>query len=438
MRQFICFLFAIIVSVELWAQPIIKATQLTDMPIPMANNAVVVAKVNGRDYVYSFGGIGTGLTYGNISQQSFRYDVVADTWDALPPLPDTLGKIASAASYVNGKIYIIGGYHVFPNGDEISSNRVHVFDPATNTYLPDAAPVPLPIDDHVQAVWRDSLIYVVAGWSNTGHVTNVQIYNPAADEWSVGTPIPNTFDYRAFGASGVFIGDTLYYMGGARTGLGYPAAPELRKGVIDVTNPTQISWRYQVYFNTAGYRMAAGVLGHWGVWLGGSSATYNYNAAAYDGSGVVVPENRILLYNPALDSLAIYTDSLPLPTMDHRGVGQLNGYKFIVCGGILGNAVVSNRTYLYEIDAPTAINTVEGSLGIAVYPVPANDMLVVEVPLAATLSLMDLSGRLVISERVEEPNWTIELDVAQLQQGCYLLRIETSQGTEVRKVWISR
>lgn len=436
MRLSFCFLFVILASVELWAQPNIKATQLTDMPIPIANNAVVAAKVNGRDYVYSFGGIGTGLTYGKISQLAFRYDVVADSWDTLPPLPDTLGKIASAASYVNGKIYIIGGYHVFPNGDEISSSRVHVFDPATNTYLPDAAPVPLPIDDHVQAVWRDSLIYVVAGWSNTGHVTNVHIFNPTTDTWSVGAPIPNTYDYRAFGASGVFIGDTLYYMGGARTGLAYPAAPELRKGVIDPSDPTQITWSYQVFFNTAGYRMAPAVLGDWAVWLGGSSATYNYNAAAYDGSGVVFPENRILLYNPALDSLAIYTDSMPLPTMDHRGVGQLNGYKFIVCGGILGNAVVSNRTHLYEIDAPTAINVIEGSLGAKVYPIPAKDKLVVELPLAARLILTDLSGKQVLVNYTE--SGLVELDVSHIEKGYYLLRLETAKGTEVRKILITR
>ncbi len=428
----------LLVSASLWSQPSIKITPLTDMPIAVANNAVVAANVNGREYVYSFGGIATGLTYADITQQSFRYDVLANTWDTLPPLPDTLGKLAMAASYVNGKIYIIGGYHVLPNGNEISSNRVHVFNPATNTYLPDAAPVPLPIDDHVQTVWRDSLIYVVAGWTTAGHVTNVQIYNPVTDTWSVGSPIPNTYDYKAFGASGVAIDDTIYYMGGARTGLSFPAAPELRKGVIDPADPAQINWSYSVYFGTAGYRMASAILDDWAVWLGGSSTTYNYNAAAYDGSGVVFPENRIILYNPTVDSLAIYTDSLPLPTMDHRGVGQLDGNRFIICGGIIDNAVASSSNYLVENLNPTGIRSATNKFIGKVYPIPANDKLMVETSTATKVSLWDLMGRLVVPAIEAAPGEQTVIATSTLPQGSYVLLFESINGVAAKKVMITR
>ena len=69
-------------------------------------------------------------------------------------------------------------------------------------------------------VYKDSLIYVVTGWSGSGfsgtNVANVQIYNPANDTWSVGTPVPNTNQYKAFGASGIIVEDTIYYFGGAK------------------------------------------------------------------------------------------------------------------------------------------------------------------------------------------------------------------------------
>jgi hypothetical protein len=436
MRTFLLSLFLSSVTLGLLAQPQFDITELDTMPMPIANNAVVAATVQSQQYVYSFGGIGTGLTYADITQQAFRYSLGTDTWDTLPPLPDTLGKIASAASYVNGKIYIIGGYHVMANGDEVSSNRVHIFDPTTNTYLPDGAPVPLPIDDHVQAVWRDSLIYVVAGWSNTGHVTNVQIYNPSTNTWSVGTAAPNTIDYRAFGASGVIIADTIYYMGGARTGLTFPPAPELRKGVINPNDPNQITWSYTVYFYTAGYRMAPAIIDGWAIWAGGGGNTYNYNAAAYDGSGVVVPENRIILYNPELDSLVIYTDSLQVPAMDFRGVGQLSDNSFLLCGGILDNAEVSNRTFLFQNKLSTGIQAISNSLEVMIYPVPATDVLNVELPIAANITLMDLSGKAVLP-LVYSSGKTTTMYLGSLPAGLYLLRIETSEGTQVRKVMVS-
>ena len=169
------------------------------MPERVSNNAVVAAKVNGQSFVYSFCGIDSTKIWSGIHLKAWRYDVEAKKWESLPEVPDPNGgKIAASANVVNGKIYIIGGYHVASNGSETSSDKVHVFDPVTNAWLPDAAPIPVPIDDQVQVVWRDSLIYVVTGWSNTTNVTEVQIFNPATNEWSAGTPVPNQNDYKVF------------------------------------------------------------------------------------------------------------------------------------------------------------------------------------------------------------------------------------------------
>ena len=43
--------------------------------------------------------------------------------------------------------------------------------------MPDGADIPKAIDDQVQAVWQDSLIYVITGWSNTTNVVDVQASN---------------------------------------------------------------------------------------------------------------------------------------------------------------------------------------------------------------------------------------------------------------------
>jgi len=112
--------------------------------------------------VYTFSGITMGLGSSDIHRNAYRYNVSANTRTALPDVPDTLGKIAAAASVVGDTAYVIGGYHVL-NGPpyEVSSNRVHRLDLSTDTWMPNGANIPVPIDDQVQAVWRDSLIYVI-------------------------------------------------------------------------------------------------------------------------------------------------------------------------------------------------------------------------------------------------------------------------------------
>ena len=163
-------------------------------------------------------------------------------------------------------------------------------------------PIPTPIDDQVQATWRDSLIYVVTGWSNNGNVGKVQIYNPNTNTWEEGTPVPTSpnyeTDYYVFGGSGTIIGDTLYYIGGASgyfLGPVFPATTHLRKGYINPEDPTEITWSGEETNIARGYRMAAG---HWNdqqaVWIGGSQITYNYNGIDYNGSGGVPPTTRVV------------------------------------------------------------------------------------------------------------------------------------------------
>jgi len=222
MRQIFTFLIACFGVINLQAQTAWTWTVLDTMPIPISNNAVALGNVSGEDHVFSFGGIDTTKIYSGITQRSFKYHTQTGTWSEIPPLPSTLPNIASAASTVNNKIYIIGGYHVYSNGNEVSSNEVIIYNPNTNNYEPNGASIPTPIDDHVQAVWRDSLIFVLTGWSNTTNVPKVQIYDPALNVWQTGTQTPNSLDYKAFGASGTIIGDTIYYFGGAKTGVVFP------------------------------------------------------------------------------------------------------------------------------------------------------------------------------------------------------------------------
>ncbi len=320
-------------------------TTLKNLPESITNNAVSEGYIDGKFYAFTFGGLDSTKLYSGIHLRSYRLDIMNNIWQQIANLPDTLGKIASAASRIKNTIYILGGYHVFADHSEKSSNKVHRYNIFNNKFLEDGASIPVPIDDHVQAVWRDSLIYVITGWSDKENVPNVQVYNPGINSWTVGAPVPDNHTYKSFGASGTIIGDTIFYFGGASMGKHYPIQNILRKGIINPEKPTEIKWSYQVLDSTiVGYRMAATQINNKPHWFGGSNTTYNYNAIAYDGSGGVNPSNRDLY----LSSNKFITTILKNLPMDLRGIAEINDSTKIIIGGIAKNQKVSAKVYLLE------------------------------------------------------------------------------------------
>lgn len=337
-------------QLSVFAQNEWEWTELAEMPDSTTNNALCGATVNGQKYIYSFGGIGDSLTYADIHQKVFKYNVINNTWTEEVPLPDTLGKIAAAASYVNNKIYIMGGYHVDQNGNEYSSDRVHRYNPSLDTFEVDGTSIPVPVDDHVQAVWRDSLIYVVTGWSNSKNVPDVQIYNPYFDSWLVGSELPDDNTFKSFGASGYILGDTLYYHGGVAGSFSFTARDHLRKGVINPDDPTDINWEF--VGNAPGgpnYRSACSGHGSKVFWVGGAEVAYNFDAVAYDGTGVVNPNRRILAFGAKGENYS-NTFETDVSVMDLRGIAKLDGGNWVVAGGLDSLQSVSNKTYLLHND----------------------------------------------------------------------------------------
>ena len=394
--------------------------ELAPMPVRVANNAVVSAK-NGTK-VYSFAGIDSTKLYSGIHLKSFMYDVGLNTWTTLPDLPDTLGKIAAGASEVKDRIYIIGGYHVFANHNEISSNKVHVYNTLTDSYEADAAPIPVPIDDHVQDVWRDSLIFVVTGWSNNGNVADVQIFNPALNTWEAGTSVPNHIDYKVFGATGKIIGDTIYYYGGVNGGFSFNARNYMRKGVINPNNPTEITWtKEEDAPELAGYRCASFAYENSLLVVGGAGVAYNYDGIAYNGSGGVSPLDRILKYDTRLMSYNSYS-SLP-EVMDFRGEGRLSANSFVTCGGMEAGQEVTNRVVKYTIDEAQFANIEEQELE---YEIIAGEIL--SAPKANNISILSVEGKL-----LDQVN-TNKYSLNKLKRGFYLIQLNGVNSRSIIKL----
>lgn len=407
------------VDAQLWVP-----SRIADMPNAVSNNAVAGATVNGQYYMYSFGGIDTSKKYSGIVQNAYKWNKATDTWTTIPSLPDTLGKIASAVSTLKGKVYILGGYHVYANSSEKSSSRVHIFDPQTDTYLADGAPIPIPIDDHVQAVWRDSLIYVITGWSDVGNVGDVQIYNPSTNTWLQGTAVPNGL-YQAFGSQGVIRNDTIYYYGGASAGSNFPATAILRRGVIDPQNPTSINWLSFSLNNTHPLYRMIGLADPNGqiTFLGGSSVSYNYDGISYATNLGVPKANEQMVYDAATQSFGSdYSNEFP---MDLRGYADFSSNTKYICGGMRDSQIVSN--WAYRLDYVQGVNTSDWAkkISLKIYPNPSQGVVHIEMNHSFSevkFSVISISQGVLKQGRLNEQKNIIGL--GGLAKGVYFLVLE--------------
>jgi len=404
--------------------------RMADLPEPVSNNAVTGFTKNNQNFIYSFGGIDSTKSYDGIHGKVFKAEKGAATWLSLGNWPDSLGKIGVGASTVKNKIYIIGGYSVDSVGNEVSSNRVHIFDPLTDTFLADGAPIPIAIDDHVQAVFKDSLIYVITGWSNTGNVADVQIYNPALNVWSVATSVPNNNNYMAFGATGTIVGNTIYYSGGASTGLNFPIANVLRKGIIDSLDPTAITWSHNFDTKAGVYRGLMINRTSDAILNLGAKETYNYDGLSYSANLGVSPVDSasyfvLRTFSDMLQS--DYCSNIP-KLMDLRGYASFGNFSIAIAGGMEENQKVSKKAY-----RRTFFMSAEDKLvakpkifyGAGFVEVVANNF--------SDMKLYDVNGKLLVQISNAK---TYKLNNADYAPGMYHVLVKNSQGVSSTKLII--
>lgn len=405
-------------SLNLFAQTDYPWEDISPMPEARANNAVCAAPVFNTKYIYSFAGIDTTKVYSGISNRSWRMDVNTQVWEEIDPLPETNTKIAAGASYVNGKIYIIGGYTVTASSNEISSPKIHIYDPTLNFYEEDGADIPVPIDDHVQLVYNDSLIYVITGWSNSGNVGNVQVYDTYNNAWLEATELPPSADYRVFGGSGELIGDTIYYAGGARFGNNFPLGMWFRKGYINPENPLEIEWTAFQDSLALGYRQGTVVLDGKVHWIGGSSVSYNYDGIAYNGTGGVSTDDRVVTYDPASGLLSVVSSASP-SVMDLRGIAN-DGENIYIIGGMGPDQTVQPNVFKYNYVPPVNIESFVEESSLLIQNPVSEWIYLTEVNEHSFYSIIGMDGKLIRNGNVSD----MKIYSGDLSVGVYVLHID--------------
>jgi len=311
----------------------------------VTNNAVAFIESNGQPMAYSFGGLGPGKTWRDVTASAFAINLRTGRKTALPPLPDGVGRLASTAVAVRGQILIFGGYTVSSTGEEISTPDVFSFDPGKRRYerLP---PMPIPVDDTVSFVYGSRYVYLVSGW-NTGSNTNaVQVFDTETGSWSRATDYPGS---PVFGHAGGIVDNTFVIMGGVRAERrtngrnSFEASDDSWWGEIDASHPLRITWvRLHDAPVHAVYRIAAtGSRSRKAVvFVGGSDNPYNYDGIGYN-KVPSAPTTEIFSFDVERGFWRVHARR-KAGTMDHRGLIEWRG-RFHTVGGMDAQRRVLSR-----------------------------------------------------------------------------------------------
>jgi hypothetical protein len=343
-------IFGLAIGLSLGAPSLVGAENSAPYPpLPEALSNNAVAQLNDR--IYSFSGLGAGKTPDHITSSAWEYEIGADSWRQLPPVPGNKHRLASVAVGLNDRVFVIGGYTVDEGGVEVSTPEVYAFNPESREYQR-RANIPIPVDDTVALAYANRYIYLVSGWHDDGNVPWVQLYDSLEDTWSEATLYPGT---PVFGHAGGIVGNIFVISDGVGV-LGrvdgrnqFGIVNESYVGVIDPDDPSRIHWQDPgLHPGVPRYRMAAmgdqenGLV----IFAGGSDNAYNYNGIGYDG----VPSEasaQVYAYDSAAERWIALPDK-PVATMDHRGLLKING-EYVTVGGMEAGQNVSGNIHSFTI-----------------------------------------------------------------------------------------
>jgi N-acetylneuraminic acid mutarotase len=175
--------------------------------MPTKRQALSASEVKGK--IYAIGGAqwqGKWVTVSTVEE----YDAAADTWTKKADMPTKRAGLST--SVVNGKIYAIGGWIPWRDVGKVLKT-VEVYDPATDTWAKGA-------DMPMRRCWHSASavkgkIYAIGGMIVTGvrwaMVSEVEVYNPAADRWTKKRNMPTRRGWHAASA----VNEKIYVIGGA-------------------------------------------------------------------------------------------------------------------------------------------------------------------------------------------------------------------------------
>lgn len=233
-------------------------------PLPRGANHVAVTTLDG--IVYAMGGFIEQNR--NPDNHAYAYDLATNSWRTLAPLPRPRG--AAAAVALGGKIHLVGGASS-PTSERASVGWHEVYDPAADSWtirkaLPGAR-------DHAGCVAHGGRIHIIGGRFNTfEYNTDLHhVYLPQQDTWEVRSPLPTA---RSGHGLVVYRG-RLFAMGGEGGIINRPGQQKVF-GQMESYDPVADTWQSHAPMPTPRHAVGAVTIGDWiyvaggGAVLGGS------------------------------------------------------------------------------------------------------------------------------------------------------------------------
>src|SRR5690606_35741163 len=167
-------------------------------PLPEARHHIALAEAGGL--IYGVGGVSGGFPFWRAQATVFVYDPRTDQWAPGPSLPQA--RAEGVLATVKGKIYAIGGRAAATPGashfnSHVDTARANVLDPDTGQWTR-VADAPSARNSAAAAVIGDK-IYVVGGRQafkepdgslRQVNVGTLEVYDPARDRWEIKAPMP--------------------------------------------------------------------------------------------------------------------------------------------------------------------------------------------------------------------------------------------------------
>jgi N-acetylneuraminic acid mutarotase len=338
----------VLVSVFLFAEP---EPRFDSLPVPLSNGAITSVKVSGHVLLFSLMGMGAKNTWDAVTNSSYALNTSYGKWTEIRQAPGAVGRVAASAAGAHEQAYLLGGFVVDAQGGETAIADAELYDPVNRKWyrIPD---IPMPVADSVAGVYHDRYIYLISGWSTTGAVSAVQIYDAEKQEWLKGTPIPGQ---PVFGHAGTIVGDTIVYVDGAHANPPgsqprFVASQDCWMGRIDHKNPTHIDWtKLPDHPGTARFHIAAGGSERDDrvYFSGGSDSLYNYKGIGQDGKPAQ-PSALTFAFNLKTAKWESINENTPNPALDSRFV-LATPEKLVIVGGISNGQITARVNEIAKV-----------------------------------------------------------------------------------------
>ncbi|HEX7004742.1 MAG TPA: kelch repeat-containing protein [Trueperaceae bacterium] len=212
---------------------------LEPLPLPLHHTAAV--GVGGR--VLVAGGY-TDLEFRSDNSAAWAFDPTSGSWERIADMPAP--RAAHALVEIAGLVYAVGG--AGPRSEELWA-----YDPSADSWRTDLAAMPTP-REHLTAVAIDGLLYAIGGRVGRRNLAVVEVYDPATDSWTSAPPVPTA---RSGHGAAVVAGE-IHVAGGE------DLAADVALDSHEVFDPVAGQWRVAVPLPSPRHGLAsAGAGGRW-------------------------------------------------------------------------------------------------------------------------------------------------------------------------------